>query len=155
MRRTQFYVIGMALLMTPGVASAQSVQNVTFDATIGDACTLTVTDGTLALSADAKLLGSEESGGSMARLLMSASGTPPKVQFDAPGLTLSPSRFLADAVEISYKSTNGHDQAYTAALTSVQETSLIDEFEVNARVLHDAGFPAGDYQVVTVATCAG
>jgi len=153
MRKTQLHMISLALLMTPGASYAQETQNVTFDASVADSCILTVTDGKLSLSQSGKLLGSEEPGGSAAFLFLYSSGNPPKLVFDAPALTSSPAQFVPDAVEISYYSGNRFVQAYTSALSSVQEEDLVDDFVVHARVLHETGFPAGDYEVMTVATC--
>jgi len=144
----------LTLLLAPDTAWAQArQQNVVFNGFVSDACILEVRDGELTLSQDFKQMGSEEAGGLSADLLVNSSGMPPQIQFGIPTLTISPTRFVPERVEIAYNSENGFLQTYTSLPTVVDERTWMDHFRVNARIWQPIGFPVGNYQVVTVVTC--
>lgn len=129
------------------------------------ACTISVgTSGTLALSTDGSVLGSEVPGGSSATvftLLPLLSGV--TVDVDAPTLAQAPGGYNAGSqtLEVAYTAevpglVNVKTQPYTTGATSFP-TGLLGAvtltITLNNRIINPGGFQTGSYGTQTVVTC--
>ncbi|HTU09687.1 MAG TPA: hypothetical protein VMG08_02215 [Allosphingosinicella sp.] len=123
-------------------------------ANLGGSCILSLsTEGTLSLSGDATVLGSEQAGGLPAIMAVVAIGGTPQVSFTAPTLDAPAGMPAGAQVAIRYTSLGGANQAYTSAASSSTNVRLLDTFTVHGRVTSPSGFQSGNYLVATVATC--
>ena len=123
------------------------------------ACTLSITNGgAMTLSPSATILGSEESGGVAAALLIASTGAA-TVQVSAPTLIENPSVYndTSDVVETRYTGAgalNGVVQNYTDTTTSFSFGIIpLSALSMNARITNLNAFAEGTYRVRTVVTC--
>lgn len=122
-------------------------------------CTLALgTSGTLGLSADGTILGSEEGGGSSGTITIISVGSN-VVDVASPVRIAAPPAYEAtfEQVEVAYSGLNllaGISQDYTPAATSFAiGTIALSVLEIDNRIVNPAGFAAGSYATRTVITC--
>ena len=103
---TKLSVLAAALGVT---SPSYAATDVTFAATLTNSCVLTLSQaGSMTVSSNGTVLGSEQSGGTAAILGVVAIGSLPTMTFAAPSLTASPSGWVASHTdEIRYTSTRG------------------------------------------------
>ncbi|MCJ7421999.1 hypothetical protein [Sphingomicrobium astaxanthinifaciens] len=152
----RFRLFALALASPFPFRAAAGAQQIDFDATVADSCTMTVpANGTMAVSTEGTTLGTEEPGGSPASLVVNATGSNPTVTFGAPSLATSPVGWSATpSLGIAYTSSGGANQAYTDQETSHAVGALSDSFVVHGRIVASEGFASGDYVLRTVVTCS-
>jgi hypothetical protein len=123
-------------------------------AQIGSSCTLSLSaPGTLTMAGTGTVLGSQESGGTAAvMLIVSSLGTHPTIVVTAPSVVGPPGWAGTPITYVSYSTLSGAVQPYTSA-QSTKPVGLIDTVTLNARVLNTSGFRAGSYTVTTTVTC--
>ncbi|MEL6316274.1 MAG: hypothetical protein AAFR16_01410 [Pseudomonadota bacterium] len=124
--------------------------DIDFNGAIGLACSFSSeTDGALGASANNTVLSSKETGGASGAVTVTANGDV-EVTFTAASFTNSPSGFSAGAATTKLDVGAGFltgDQ--TVAVNAGSKT-----IDVDALAESSAIFPAGDYTLTTVATCA-
>jgi|GEM_PF-1548837 len=148
------------LIAAAGVTPVLAATDVTFTGTVSDTCTVAVpTPGLMALSADGKTLGSEQSGGLAASVtIVSLGGN--SITVGAPSLVSSPPAFTPgeETIQIKYAGLSGLSsvsQDYTSAQTSFAVGILpLTTLLVNMQIINDAGFAQGTYTAKTVLTCS-
>ncbi len=145
-------IIAIAGLVAAGTAHAEQIK---FSGTVEVGCSLQVQDGLLAINRTYSRLATDQAGGSPARLTVTAVGGTAHVAFSAPQWgTTAPSRSLPPTIQ--FTSNRGASQSYTEQATSpVAVGSSGDVFTIHARADNPFGFPAGDYEITTIATCTG
>ncbi len=141
-------------------AAAQSL-DVDFDGTVSSVCSLSLsTNGTMALSADGTVLGSEESGGLAGAVLILSIGSntidvaaPVRVGADPAGYVST-----GEVLEVSYSGASGLSgvsQAYTSADTDFAASNIpLSLLTLHNRIVNANGFAAGSYATRTVVTCS-
>ena len=135
-------------------APACAATDVVFTGNVADTCTLAVpTAGTMTLSSDGKILGSDQALGVPATVTVISLGSN-TVTLAAPTLTASPVGYGGGGtVQMSYSGLASH--AYTTlqqtfSLGILPLTNLI----INMQVINNAGFIQGTYTAKTVLTCS-
>lgn len=143
---------GLSLVALGGPAIAGT--DVVFTGNVTDTCTLAVpTPGTMTLSSDGKMLGSDQALGVPATVTVLSLGSN-TVTLAAPTLTDSPPGYGGgETVQMSYSGLASH--AYTTAQQTISLgilplTSLIIEMQV----INASGFVQGTYKAKTVLTCS-
>lgn len=149
------FTAGMACTSTPSHAV-----DVTFSGTVAGVCTLALTlPGTLALSMDGTVLGSEEPTGVAATMTVLSVGSN-TITVAAPTRTAAPGSYVAtgEAVWIKYVGlgllsavSHGYDSATSSfAIGSVALTTIL----FNSKITNANGFAAGTYSTRSVVTCS-
>lgn len=116
------------------------------------------TGGTLALSSDATILGSQQLGGIAGTVTITSIGAN-TINISAPARILSPASYNpgAEQVEVAYFGLGGLgvvNQGYTSSPTSfVVNTLPATILTLNNRIVNPNGFAAGTYTTQTVVTC--
>jgi hypothetical protein len=133
-------------LLLPGVAVAQLLPST---------CVLTINNsGVLASNENATELGSEQSGGRAAALSVTATGLTPTIIFTAPTLVERPGSYSrTPVVSMRYTSIAGANQPYMTTGSGYRSSLLTDLITINAKAVDPLGFSAGNYRLVTTATC--
>lgn len=144
-----------AVLTSPLLLAAPAqAEEVRLRANLLASCVLTLsTEGRMALSADATVLGSEQATGLPATMTVVAIGGTPTISFTAPALEAPTGAPSGSVTQIRYTSLGGSNQAYTANASSSSQVRLLDTFTVHGRVTNNLGFTAGEHIVRTTATC--
>ncbi len=152
-------IAGLALF----TASAQA-DNIVFNGTVADTCDLSLMvppTGTLALSSDHTILGSDQLGGLPVTVTIASVGTN-TITVGAPTLTQSPPGYITtgQSIELGYvgagllsainkpMGTGGGN--FSAGILGLTGSTIV----VNARVVNSNGFKLGDYQITSVVTCS-
>ncbi len=159
MRTLGLLTIGLCLATSPAAAD-----NVIFNGTVANTCDLSVMlplTGTLALSSDHTILGSDQTGGVPVSLTIGSIGSN-TINVAAPTLTASPIGYSSSgqSLEIGYvgagllsavnKPMGTGGGSFSAGLLGLTGTTIL----VNARVVNPNGFKLGDYQITSVVTCS-
>lgn len=148
--------LGLALAgLVLGASPTCAATDVIFTGTVSDTCTLAVpTPGTLTLSSDGTILGSDQPLGLPATVTVLSLGSN-TITLAAPTLTDSPGGYTpgSETVQMKYSGLASH--AYTSAQQTIALgllplTSLI----VDMQVVNAAGFAQGTYKAKTVLTCS-
>ncbi len=140
-------------------APARAV-NLEFNGTISAICSLAIgVNGTLGLSDDGTVLGSDEAGGLPGTVLVLSIGNN-TINVDAPQrVSAAPSGYntASEQVEVAYTGLNGLSaigQGYTNGATSFTAANIpLSTLSVNNRIVNPNGFVAGTYTTQTVVTC--
>lgn len=151
-------LLAAILLISLGVAPV-AADSVGFAGSILDSCSLSLaTSGTLAMSLDGTVLGSEESGGQPAQVTILSTGSH-SVTVAAPTLVTSPAGYdpTGQQVEVAYQGQSllsGVSQPYTGAGTSFPVATIaLSSLAINNRIRNTRGFASGSYATQTVVTC--
>jgi hypothetical protein len=155
---SRLYCLLFASVISIGPAQALDVD---FNGTVTGVCSLALdTDGTLALSADGTILGSEETLGVPAAVLVLSIGSN-TIDVAAPArISADPSGYddTNETVEVSYGGLGGLagvTQAYTEIATDFGVGNIaLSVLLVNNRIVNPDGFAAGTYTTRTVVTCS-
>jgi hypothetical protein len=118
-------------------------------------CVLTISNsGVLASNENATELGSEQNGGRAAALSVTATGLTPTITFNAPTLVDRPGSYSrTPVVSLKYTSVAGANQPFTTTGSGYRSALLTDLITINAKAVDPIGFSAGNYRLVTTATC--
>jgi hypothetical protein len=143
-----------------GVSPVLAATDVTFTGTVSNTCTVAVpTPGLMALSADGKTLGSEQTGGLAASVtIVSLGGN--SITVGAPSLQTYPLAYTpgSETVQVKYAGLSGLSsvsQTYTSSQTSFAVGILpLTTLLVNMQIINNAGFAQGTYTAKTVLTCS-
>lgn len=124
------------------------------------ACTLTLgSGGTLDLSLDGTLLGSEQGAGEPASLTV-LTGLFDKVTISAPTLVSAPGAYQAagQMMEVAYQGLGGLSgvvHPYTVQTTQFNPGLVpLSILRLHSRIHNSSGFAAGDYRMRVVVTCS-
>jgi hypothetical protein len=146
-----------------GVSPA-SAANVVFTGSVDNTCDLSVMlppEGTLALSADHTILGSDQTGGLPVELTIASIGAN-TINVAAPTLTDSPVGYVStgQSLEIGYvgvgllnlvsKAMGTGGGSFSAGILGLTGSTIL----INARIVNANGFKLGDYQLTSVVTCS-
>ena len=138
--------------------------DVIFNGTVDNTCDLSVMlppTGTLALSADHLILGSDQTGGVPVSLTIGSTGAN-TITVGAPTLTQSPVGYVTtgQSLEIGYvgvgllsvvnKAMGTGGGSFSAGILGLTGSTIL----INARVSNSNGFKLGDYQLTSVVTCS-
>ncbi|MEM7498604.1 MAG: hypothetical protein AAF371_11505 [Pseudomonadota bacterium] len=134
--------------------------DVDFNGVVNNNCSLTVnSNGTLDVSADGGILGSEEGAGSAATIEVVSFGAN-TLTVGAPNVTNAPGAYdnSGEVVEVRYVGAGGLaavNQAYTSTSSnnSIGATSS-SSVSIFARINNANSFPTGNYTVRTTVTCS-
>lgn len=150
-------VLGLGLAFaSAGSALADGI--ITFEGTLNSSCALSVsTAGTLALSADGTILGSEQTGGTSAVLTIVAVGSN-QITVGTPTLTDSPAGYTSSGqrIEYSYAGLNGLSGVTSGGFTSTSKqfnATILSTLKVDNHIVNTTGFATGHYATTTVVTC--
>lgn len=153
--------IAVFLIACLGAVVPAQALDVDFDGTVLAVCSLALsTDGTLTLSANGTVLGSEEPLGVPAAVTILSIGSnsvdvaaPSRISADPAGYDNS-----LETIEVSYTGVAGLaavSQTYTSSPTSFALGSIpLSVLTVNNRINNSNGFAAGTYTTRTVVTCS-
>jgi len=145
-------------------ASPATADNVVFNGSVANTCDLSVMlplTGTLALSSDHTILGSDQTGGVPVSLTVGSIGAN-TITVGAPTLTDSPPGYSTSgqSLEIGYvgagllslvnKPMGTGGGSFSAGLLGLTGSTIL----INARVINPNGFKLGDYQITSVVTCS-
>lgn len=124
------------------------------------ACTLALgSGGSLGLSLDGTVLGSEEGAGGPASLTL-VTGLSDEVTISAASLMSAPAAYqqVGQAVEVAYSGLgvlSGINQPYTGSVTQFSPGLIpLSILNIHSRVINGAGFASGNYTVRVVVTCS-
>ncbi len=124
------------------------------------ACTLALgSGGTLGLSMDGTVLGSQESVGAPASLTL-VTGLFDEVTISAPTLISAPAGYqqVSQVLEVAYSGLgvlSGVVQPYTGSVTQFSPGVVpLSVLNIHSRITNSAGFAAGNYAVRVVVTCS-
>jgi hypothetical protein len=159
MRALGLAIVGLCLAAAPA-----SADNVVFNGTVANTCDLSIMlplTGTLALSSDHTILGSDQTGGIPVSLTVGSIGAN-TITVGAPSLTASPVGYASagQSLEIGYlgagllslvnKPMGPGGGSFSAGLLGLTGSTIL----INARVVNANGFKLGDYQITSVVTCS-
>lgn len=151
------------LAVTGGVVPANAA-DVVFNGTVDNTCDLSVMlppTGTLALSADHTILGSDQPGGLPVSLTIGSIGAN-TISVAAPTMTESPIGYVSSgqSLQIGYvgvgllsivnKPMGTGGGSFSAGILGLTGSTIL----INARVVNANGFSLGDYQLTSVVTCS-
>ncbi len=159
MRGFVLAAMGLCLMVAP----ARSV-DVIFNGTIADTCGLALSvpaTGTMTLSSDGSILGSDQSGGSGVLLTVTSTGIN-SITVGAPTLTASAPGYstAGQSLQIGYvgagllnlvnRAMGTGSSSFSAGILGVTLSTIL----INARIVNANGFTQGDYQLTSVVTCS-
>lgn len=159
MRGFVLAVVGLCLLVGP----ARSV-DVIFNGTVADTCGLALpvpATGTMELSSDGGILGSDQTGGIGVLLTITSTGLN-TITVGAPTLTASAPGYntSGQSLEIGYvgagllnlvnRSMATGSSTFSAGILGLTLSTIL----IDARIVNSNGFTQGDYQLTSVVTCS-
>lgn len=159
MRSLVLAAIGLCLMAAP----AQSV-DVIFNGTVADTCGLALpvpATGTMTLSSDGSILGSDQGGGSGVLLTITSTGIN-SITVGAPTLTASAPGYSTSgqSLQIGYvgagllnlinRTMGTGSSSFSAGILGITLSTIL----INARIVNANGFTQGDYQLTSVVTCS-
>lgn len=156
--RIGYRLLGFVLALLPFSAAAADVD---FTGTVSGLCSVALgLNGTLNLSADGTILGSQEGAAVGGTVLILSVGTS-TIEVAAPvRIGGNPAGYddSLEELEVAYAGLNGLSgvsQAYTDQATSFQAANIpLTTLNVHNRIVNPNGFVAGSYSMRTVITCS-
>jgi len=142
-----------ALAVAASWTSIASAETIRFAGVLDAGCTLIVTDGLLAANSDYTILSSEEVGGESARLDVTPLGGAVKIDF-GPLIFNSDTVTYPTKTEIKWRTQSGFSRGYSDPAPQQYLSSNPEIYEVDVRATAPGGFDAGDFEILTIATCS-
>lgn len=156
--------LGLAFAILLCGLSQAAAADVVFNGSVDNTCDLSIMlppTGTLMLSGDHTILGSDQAGGIPVALTIGSIGAN-TIDVGAPELTGSPIGYDASgqSLEIGYvgvgllsvvnKPMGPGGGSFSAGILGLTGTTIL----INARIVNEDGFKLGDYQLTSVVTCS-
>ena len=145
------FALPAALFAALIAASANAATELDFEGSVENTCSfLSVNDGKLGLNANGRTLGSQEAGGQSGTVQVVTTGDN-VVTFGKPSLPNSPASYNGNP-DLFIKVGNGNYEKNKEQDETVGYPGTT--YTVHAKAQSDAAFPAGNYTIRTVMTCA-
>ena len=159
-------VVGFVVLCAASPLPSEAT-DVIFSGTVANTCDLSVmlptTGGTMTLSSDGTILGSDQGGGVGVTLTIGSIGTN-HIDVGAPTLTNSPAGYSTTGQSlqmgytatgtlaglISNKAMGTGGGSFNAGILGLTAAAIL----IQARIVNPNGFKLGDYELTTVVTCS-
>lgn len=150
-----------ATVLLPSLADQAAAQNlatatIEFDGTVGTTCTFSsAQDGVLAPNASNTELNSTSGTGASAQLTVNANAGV-ELSFSAPSLVQKPTSYTgAPTMRLRVTGTTGGQLApFDSGARTVGISYPGDQLTIDATATDSQAFPAGNYTIQTVVTCA-